>query len=422
MKENLNILLIGKGGREGALAAKILESPRCAHLFTTPGEQPGATCAGISGMDFDALRDFIKDKEIDLVVVGPEAPVVAGIADALADTDAKIIAPSEECARIEGSKEFSKEFMTRHAIPTPRFMTVTTDTVDEGMSFLESLNPPYVVKADGLAAGRGVLVTENLADAKDMLQDMLDGLFGESSATVVLEEYVPGRECSVFLAVDGDDYVVLSTALDYKRFEEGDHGLNTGGLGAVSPNPYIDETFMCNVEQRIILPTLRGMKEEGMDYRGFLYLGLKDVEGDPVMLEYNARLGDPETQVIIPRMESDIVDLFEGIADRTLALKKVTFTPDTAVGVVLAAKGYPGFVEKGDEISGIEAAQDMGCIVFDGAIHKDETNGHLYTDGGRILTVVALADTVANAAQKAERGAGIINFDGKYFRHDIGKE
>lgn len=420
MKDTLRILLIGKGGREGALASKILESPRTEKLFTTPAELPGAECAGIPVMDFEALRNFVENSEIDLVVVGPEAPIVGGIADALASSRAKVIAPDTECARLEGSKEFAKEFMTRHAIPSPRFMTVTTDTLDEGLSFLDSLRPPYVVKADGLAAGRGVLITSGLADAKDALQDMLDGLFGNSSSTVVLEEFVEGPECSVFLAVDGEDYVILSSARDYKRYEEGNTGLNTGGLGAVSPSPEADGEFMQKVERNIILPTLRGLKEEGMDYRGFLYLGLKDVDGEPVMLEYNVRLGDPETQVLMPRLESDIVDLFEGMADRTLALKRVNFSDKTAVGIVLAAKGYPGFVEKGDAVTGIEAAQAMGCIVYDGAMRIDHSDGSIYTDGGRILTIVGLNDSVEGAAQKALEGASAIDYRGKYFRHDIG--
>lgn len=420
MKETLSILLIGKGGRESALAAKLLQSPRLKTLHTTPLQVEGALHAGIAALDFEALARYVEENGIDMVVVGPEAPIVAGIHDALEGTGAKIIAPDRNCARLEGSKEFSKEFMIRHAIPSPRFMSVTSETLDEGLSFLDSLQPPYVVKADGLAAGRGVFITESLGEAKDMLREMISGLFGESSKTVIIEEHIEGKECSFFFAVDGEDYIMLPSAKDYKRYGDGDTGMNTAGLGAISPSAADNEEFEQKVVNRILLPTLRGLKEEGFDYRGFLYLGLTDCGGEPVIFEYNVRLGDPEAQVILPRIESDLIDLLEGIADRTLALKRLTVNPAVSAGIVLAAKGYPGIPVRGDVVSGIEQAEESGCRVYKGAVSLNE-EGDTVTDGGRIATVVAMASCETEAAEKAYRGAEMIHFDGKYCRHDIGR-
>lgn len=420
MKELLNILIIGKGGRENALAATLLKSPRCRRLYAAPGPVEGAETTGINTMDFDAVARFVTENDIDMVIPGPEACVVRGVYDALTPLGVKVIAPDANCASLEGSKEFAKEFMIRHGIPSPRFMTVTADTVDEGESFLDSLEPPYVVKADGLAAGRGAYITENLGDAKDMLHDMLSGLFGESSQTVVLEEYVKGEECSVFLAVDGEDFIMLPTAKDYKRLDSSCFGINTAGLGSISPAPACDEEFMALTERLIINPTLRAFREEGMDYHGFLYIGLmRNTDGEPVVLEYNVRLGDPEAQVILPRISGDFVDMLEGIADRTLALKKIDVSPLCTAGIVMAAAGYPGVAETGDLITGIEAARESGCMVFEGAVSK-APDGSLTTDGGRILTVVAKAETAAVAASKALCGTELIHFDGAYFRKDIG--
>ncbi|MCM1153356.1 MAG: phosphoribosylamine--glycine ligase [Muribaculum sp.] len=419
MKDSLNILIIGIGGRENALAATMLKSNRCARLYAAPGQVEGALSVDISALDFPALARFISDNDIDMVTVGPEAPIVEGIYDALSPTGAKIIAPDKECARLEGSKEFAKEFMIRHAIPSPRFMTVTADTLDEGLGYIDSLQPPYVLKADGLAAGRGVFISDSMADAKDMLSQMLEGLYGESSSTVVIEEHALGKECSVFLAVDGEDYIILPSAKDYKRLLDGDGGPNTAGLGAMSPAECIDEEFMAKVTRRIIEPTLRGLKEEGLDYRGFLYLGLMNCGGDPLLLEYNVRLGDPESQVILPLIKSDFIDLLEGIADRTLALKRLETIPRKAVGIVLAAKGYPGPPAKGDAVRGLETARSLGCLVFEGALGTTP-DGSLITDGGRIATVVAVADDLAEARCRAMRGAEAIDFEGKYFRKDIG--
>lgn len=419
MKDSLSILLIGKGGRESALAAKILQSPRCGRLYSAPSLIDGAIHADFSPLDFDAIAEFICVNSIDLVVVGPEAPIVAGIYDALCDSGAKIIAPDKACARLEGSKEFAKEFMIRHAIASPRFMSVTSETIDEGMSFLESLQPPYVVKADGLAAGRGSLIINSLAEAKDNLQEMLSGLFGPSSDTVIIEEFVAGRECSFFFAVDGEDYLPLPSARDYKRLGNGDSGINTAGLGSVSPAPSYTPEFEEKVISRILTPTLRGLKEEGLDYRGFLYLGLMDVDGEPVMLEYNVRLGDPETQAIMPRIESDFVDVLEGLADRTLAIKRIAVSDMASAGIVLAAKGYPGRSVRGDVVEGIDAARSSGALVFKGAVRVDQ-EGRTLTDGGRIVTVTALADNAPQAAAKALDAASLIHFDGMYYRTDIG--
>lgn len=419
MKHNLNILLVGGGGRESALAAKLLESPRCQRLYSASRAIEGTECSGIGAMDFDAMEVFVTDHDIDLVVVGPEAPIVAGIYDCLSPLGVKVIAPDTECARLEGSKEFAKEFAARHAIPSPRFMSVTADTVDEGMSFLESMQPPYVVKADGLAAGRGVFITESLGEAKDMVSEMLQGLFGRASETVIIEEYIKGEECSMFLAVDGEDYVILPSALDYKRYNDGGKGPNTAGLGSISPAPCADAEFTEKVRQRIIAPTLRGLKEEGLDFRGFLYLGLISQDSEPLLLEYNARLGDPETQAIMPRIESDLVDLLEGIADRTLALKRITVSELHTAAVVLAAKGYPGVVVKGDPITGVESARATGCKVYEGAVKRNE-DGRLVTNGGRIATVVGMASDWREASARASRAADMIDFEGKYRRTDIG--
>lgn len=421
MKERLNILLVGRGGRESAMAFKILESPRTETLYMAPEAVEGAVSLEIDPHDFQALAEAVTEHGIDMVVAGPESPIVDGIADALEPTGAKIIAPNADCARLEGSKEFAKEFMSTYGIPTARFMTVTTDTLDEGLSFLDSLKPPYVLKADGLAAGKGVLIINSLADAKDTLSDMLEGMFGEASETVLIEEYLSGRECSVILAVDAEDHLILPPARDYKRNMSGDTGPNTAGMGAVSPVPYADDDFMAKVEKRIVIPTLRGLREEGLDYRGFMYLGLMEIDGEPVLVEYNVRLGDPEAQAILPRIESDFIDVLEGIADRTVGIKKLKVSQDACVAVMLTAEGYPGKVRRGDEISGISEARQTGCIVIPGQM-KTDAEGHSFTDGGRVLTVAALGVNIGDAALKAGIGASKITFEGSYFRDDIGAD
>lgn len=418
MKERLNILLIGSGGREAAIARSLTLSPRTETLFVAPGNAAdfGRNVA-LDIADFEAIAKFVAANNIDMIVVGPEQPLVEGIADRFADTHVKVIGPSAQGAQLEGSKEFAKEFMFRHGIPTARFMTVTTDTVDEGVSFLESMQPPYVLKADGLAAGKGVLILDELQQAKAALRDMLDGMFGNASDTVVIEQFLQGIECSVFVATDGEDYIILPEAKDYKRVGEGDTGLNTGGMGAVSPVPFADEEFMEKVRTRIVEPTLNGLRAEQIPYKGFIFFGLMNVAGDPMVIEYNVRLGDPETEVVLPRIESDFVDLLEGIADCTLSLKKISVTPDSAVTVMLTSAGYPGKYEKGKIIDGLQALDPEIIPFFAGATRNDR--GEAVTSGGRVLALTALAPTAEMAAIKAKNAAATVSFDGKYFRRDI---
>lgn len=421
MKEKLNILLLGSGGREASIARSLEKSPRCAKLILAPGNACGyGRNAAIDPCDFDAVERLAEEEEIDLIVVGPEAPLVKGIADHFEEKNYKVIGCSKAGAELEGSKEFAKEFMYRHAIPTARFMSVTTDTLDEGVSFLESMNPPYVLKADGLAAGKGVLIIDNLAEARKALEEMVNGMFGDASKTVVIEQFLQGIECSVFIATDGEDYRLLPVAKDYKRVGEGDTGLNTGGMGAVSPVPFADEEFMEKVERRIIEPTVRGLREEEIDYRGFIFFGLMNVEGDPYVIEYNVRLGDPETEVVLPRLESDLVDLMEGIADRTLGLKKVKISDDAAVTVMLVSGGYPGSYEKGKEITGIEKLP-TNVIPFVAGATRDE-QGRLLTQGGRVIALTAMAPSLEEAAATAQKAAADVDFEGKHYRRDIAQD
>lgn len=420
MKENLNILILGRGGRESALAWKLLQSPRVARLYIAPDTLPGVEAAPVNPLDFDSVNRFVKENGIDMVIPAGEDAIVAGIADAFETEGVKVIAPSAECARLEGSKEFAKEFMSRHAIPTARFMTVTPEWLDEGLSFLESLEPPYVLKADGLAHGKGVIIRDNLADAKDTLTDMLDGMFGSASSTVIVEEFMAGQECSVFLAVDGEDYLFLPEAKDYKKIGEGDIGFNTAGMGAVSPAWFADGEFMRKVEKRIVEPTLRGLAEEGLDYRGFLFLGLMNLDGEPVLIEYNVRLGDPEAEAILPRIESDLVDVLEGIADRTLALKRIETSEKATAAVVLASQGYPFTPLTGQSVEGLRETSGLN-LVFPGDIlfHPD---GSAVADGGRVVTVCGIGDTLPEAIENALSGAEMISFEGKYLRKDIGQD
>ena len=419
MKQNLRILLLGSGGREAAMAWKILQSPRTEKLFVAPGNAGTADHnVSLDPMDFDAVEQFVEQNSVDMVVVGPEQPLVAGIADRFAGSGVKVIGPEAKGAMLEGSKEFAKEFMFSHGIPTARFMTVTTDTVDEGYNFLESLKPPYVLKADGLAAGKGVIILQSLADAKDTLADMLEGMFGQASSTVVIEEFLSGIECSVFVAIDGEEYRILPVAKDYKRIGEGDTGPNTGGMGAVSPVPFADGEFMDRVERSIVQPTLEGLRADGIPYSGFLFIGLMNVDGYPMVIEYNVRMGDPETEVVMPRIKSDLVDIFEGIADKTLALKKLETDPRACVTVMTVSGGYPDAYEKGKEISGIEKAEGEECILFHAGTRADQL-GRVLTSGGRVLACSAFGADISEAAGKALRGAEAIEFEGKYFRRDI---
>ena len=420
MKEQVKILLLGSGGRECAIAWKISQSPRLEKLFVAPGNAAKfGTNVALDPMNFEAVKDFVDANEIDMIVVGPENPLVAGIYDYFRDHSVKVIGPSKDAAQLEGSKEFAKEFMFRHHIPTARFMSVTAETIEEGYHFLESLKAPYVLKADGLAAGKGVIILDSLADAKDTLSDMLEGMFGGASATVVIEEFLSGIECSVFVVTDGEDYRLLPVAKDYKRVGEGDTGLNTGGMGSVSPVPFADEAFMDKVVKNIVEPTLKGLKEENLEYRGFIFLGLINVDGEPMVIEYNCRMGDPETEVVMPRLKSDIIDLFEGMADQTLSIKNVEFDERAAVAVMLTSAGYPGDYEKGKVITGLDKIGE--CLAFHAGTKENE-RGEVLTNGGRVIALVAYGNDIADAAQKAKAAAAIVDFEGKYLRNDIAND
>jgi len=421
MKDLINILLLGSGGRECAMAWKIASSKRVNNLYVAPGNAARfGIRAELDPMDFEAVSQFVEAHDIDMIVVGPENPLVAGIADYFAQSPVKVIGPSASGARLEGSKEFAKEFMVRHAIPTARFMSVTEETAEQGMHFLESLNPPYVLKADGLAAGKGVVILNSLADAKDTLSDMLEGMFGGASATVVIEEYLAGIECSVFVATDGEDYKLLPVAKDYKRVGEKDSGPNTGGMGAVSPVPFADDAFMEKVVSRIVEPTLHGLRDEQISYKGFIFIGLMNVDGDPYVIEYNVRMGDPETEVVMPRLRSDLVDLFEGIVDETLSIKQVDIDDRAAVCVMLTSAGYPGAYEKG-KVMTMPASMPEDVLVFDAGTSLD-SQGRRLTAGGRVMALTAYGDTIATAAGRAMQAAETVDFEGKYFRRDISRD
>ncbi len=420
MKSSPDILLIGKGGCESAIAWKLLGSPTLGTLYTAPGNYPGAIQAtGLNVMEFDSVVEFVRDHDIDMVIIIPTEYIQAGLSDALMQAGISVIAPSEEAARLETSKEVAKEFMAEALIPTPRSMSVTTETLDEGMSFMEMRTPPYVLKADGLARGCGVALLDNLADAKDCLSDMLEGLYGRASRTVIIEDYVHGRECSVIIATDGDAYILFPPVVDYKRLYDGDTGPNTGGMGGYSPVAWADEEFLSKVQRRIIDPTLDLLRERGISYKGFLYFGIKSDHGEPVLLEYNVRPGDPEAQVLLPRLETDLVTLLRGIAEGTLSDIKLQVSPQACAAVVVAGPKYPCLEPRPDHVSGLEEAEAAGCMVFGGDIAKDAT-GRLVTNGGRAVTVAAMAGNVTVATETALAGAACINLEGAHYRSDIG--
>jgi len=419
----VNILIIGSGGREHAFAWKIRQSPKVDKLYIAPGNAGTAECGtnieiGIS--DFQAIGRAVLDYDINMVIVGPEVPLVDGIHDYfLADEHLKnipVIGPVKKGAQLEGSKEFAKEFMTRYKIPTAKYFSVNSDNIDKGIQFLKEMKAPYVLKADGLAAGKGVLIIEDRDEAVKLLREMLGGMFGSASEVVVIEKFLKGIECSVFVITDGKDYKILPEAKDYKRIGEGDTGLNTGGMGAISPVPFANEEFMRKVEERIIKPTINGLQKDEILFKGFIFFGLINVAGDPVVIEYNVRMGDPETEAVILRIKSDLVDLFEGVANGDLAGKNIEIDPRSAVAVMLVSGGYPGNYDKGKVIN--EAGKVNDSIVFHAGTKLQ--GDQVVTNGGRVLSISSIGNDFHEALEISYRNIGNIHFENMYFRHDIG--
>ena len=425
----MRILLLGSGGREHALAWKIAQSPKVEKLYIAPGN--AGTCQEGENVplkvdDFEGIRQFVLQQRVDMVVVGPEDPLVKGIYDFFRNDEAlkaiPVIGPSKAGAQLEGSKDFAKGFMLRHGIPTAAYQTFDGEHLQEGLRFLETLQPPYVLKADGLCAGKGVLILPTLEEARKELKEMLGGMFGQASARVVIEEFLSGIECSVFVLTDGKDYKILPEAKDYKRIGEGDTGLNTGGMGSVSPVPFADADWMKKVEERIIRPTVEGLAAEGLDYKGFIFFGLINCDGDPKVIEYNCRMGDPETETVMLRLKSDLVDLLQGVAEGNLGCREIAFDPRSAVCVMLVSGGYPGSYEKGKMISFDHQPCDLNgnTVVFHaGTAMKD---GQIVTSGGRVIAVSSYGQDKTEALSRSFAEAQKIQFEGKYFRRDIGAD
>lgn len=421
----MNILLIGSGGRENALAWKMAQSPKCEKLYIAPGNAGTGnygTNVALNPNDHASVKQFMLDNAIDMVVVGPEEPLVKGLHDAILADDATkhipVIGPQSQGAALEGSKEFAKAFMVRHNIPTARYKSITSDNIAEGESFLSELKPPYVLKADGLAAGKGVLILDSLDEAKAELREMLGGKFGSASNTVVIEEYLSGIELSVFVLTDGKSYVILPEAKDYKRIGEGDTGLNTGGMGAVSPVPFAGDEFMKKVEERIVKPTVDGLQKDGIPYKGFIFIGLMNSDGDPQVIEYNVRMGDPETEVVIPRIKTDLVELFETVANDNLSSKSIEVSDETCCTVMMVAGGYPGDYDKGDIMTGFEKVE--GSILFHAG--TKQTPEGVVTNGGRVIAVSSLGKDKNEALDKSYANVAHIEYKNRYFRRDIGKD
>jgi phosphoribosylamine--glycine ligase len=422
----MNVLILGSGGREHAFAWKIAKSSSCNQLFIAPGNSGTSqlgTNVNIEVNDFDGIKEFVLTENIELVLVGPEDPLVNGIYNFFKDDERlkeiSLIGPSKKGSLLEGSKRFAKEFMFRHNIPTAKYQAFNKDNLDEGYKFLECLEAPFVLKADGLAAGKGVLILNNLQKAKDELKAMVeDAKFGSASSTVVIEEFLEGIELSVFVLTDGDSYKILPSAKDYKRIGEGDTGLNTGGMGAISPVPFADRFYIEKVEREIIKPTIEGLKKDEIEYQGFIFIGLINVKGEPKVIEYNVRMGDPETEVVIPRIKSDLLNLLKGIKDGTFSEKDLEITDEVATTVMLVSAGYPQAYEKGKEITGIEKVSDS--IVFHAGTKQDGET--IKTNGGRVLAITSFGESMGDALKKSYDSAEKIAFQGKYFRKDIGFE
>ncbi len=422
----MTILLLGSGGREHAFAWKMIQSPLCDTLFVAPGNAGTAAIANninINPTDFPAIKDFVLKEKVEMVVVGPEDPLVKGIYDFfLNDADIKhvpVIGPSTIGAQLEGSKEFAKEFLFRHNIPTAAYDSFTAETVEQGCQFLETLQPPYVLKADGLAAGKGVLIIQDLAEAKEELRNMLvHQKFGSASAKVVIEEFLDGIELSCFVLTDGKSYKILPTAKDYKRIGEGDTGLNTGGMGAVSPVPYVDAVLMEKIETRIVKPTIDGFQKDGIPYKGFVFIGLINVKGEPIVIEYNVRMGDPETEVVIPRLKTDLVELFLAVANEKLDQIALEVDERSATTIMVVSGGYPEEFEKGKVITGLENITDS--IVFHAGTKLE--NNQVLSNGGRVLTVTSYGDNFEEAIKKSYQNIAKLQFDKMYFRRDIGND